>query len=88
MVRNVLTNNATHRLILVDSPKAFGNIDRGILWAKLYEDGLPFNIAKTIKMAHEGNKLIPKCDGYIGKSGNNNKGIFQGSPLSSTLFAI
>ena len=39
-------------------------------------------------MGHEGNKLIPKCDGYLGESENNNKGVFQGSPLSATLYII
>ena len=41
-----------------------------------------------LKMGHEGNKLLPKCDGYIGQIGKNNKGVFQGIPLSATLSII
>jgi len=39
-------------------------------------------------MGHDGTRLIPKCDGYIGKPEKNNKGVSQGSPLSATLFII
>ena len=39
-------------------------------------------------MGHGGNKLMPKCDGYIGKQEANNNGVFQGIPRSATLFTI
>ena len=44
-------------LIMFDFSKAFGNIERGILWAKLYKAGLPRNFAQTLKMGHGGKKL-------------------------------
>ena len=39
-------------------------------------------------MGREWIKLQPKCDGYIGRTGKNNKGVFQGSPMGATLFII
>ena len=60
---------------------------RDILWKKLYEAGLPIDFVKILKIGHEGNKLRPKCDGYTG-NGENNKGVFQGSPISATIFII
>ena len=88
MVNNQLRNNTAKQLILFDFSKAFGNIARDITWAKLYESGLPRNFIRLLKMGHEGNRLQPKCDGYIGNYETNNKGVFQGSPLSATLFKI
>ena len=67
MVNNQIKNDGTAQLILFDFSKAFGNIERDILWAKLYEDGLSIKFIKMAKMGHEGNKLLPKCDGYIGQ---------------------
>ena len=87
LVNKVLANNTTHQLILFDFSKGFGNIERDILWGGLYESGLPFNFVRTINMGGEENILIPKRDGYIGKS-ENNKGSPQGSPISETLFII
>ena len=39
-------------------------------------------------MEQEGDKLIPKSDGKIGKKEVNNKGVYAGSPISDTLFVI
>ena len=71
MVNNVLTKNETQQLALFDFSKAFGNTERDILRAKHYESGIPFNFVEAVKMGHGGNKLTPKCDGYIGASENN-----------------
>ena len=75
-------------MILLDFPKAFGNIERDILWTKLYEAGIPIDFAQTLRIGHEGNILRPKCDGYIGNGGTNNKRVPHGSPMSATLFII
>ena len=87
------TNNQTKgegatQLILFDFSQAFGNIERDILWTKLYGSGLPKRYVQQLKMGHDGNKLLPKCEGFIGKQEANNKGALQGSPLSATLFII
>ena len=86
LVNQVLKRNETHNLILFDFPKDFGNIERDIMWPKLYESGRPCNFVRTIRIGHECNRLIPKCGGYIGKSAS--KGVFQGSPMGATLFII
>ena len=41
-------------------------------------------------MGHLGTNLKPKSNGQLGNSvkNNNNKGVFQGSPLSAFLFII
>ena len=88
LINKVIRYDGAHQLILFDLSKAFDNIERDILWPKLCEAGLPLNFIRTIKVGHEGIKLTPKCGGYIGKSEDNNKGVFQGSPLSATLFII
>ena len=39
--------NDTQQLILFDFSKAFGNIERDILWMKLYESGTPLQLRKN-----------------------------------------
>ena len=81
IINNQTKIDATTQIILFDFSKAFDNIERDILWTVLYEVGLPINFIKMLKMGHEGNKLKPKCDGYIGQGGRNNNG---GLPRKST----
>ena len=88
IVNNPLKNSATQKMILFDFSKAFDNIERDILRAKLYEAGLPIKFVQTLRIGHEGNILRPKCDGYIGNGATNNKGVFQGCPIGATLFII
>ena len=45
-VNNQLKNDTTQQTILFDFSKAFGNIERDTIWAKLYEAGLPINFAQ------------------------------------------
>ena len=58
------------------------------LRAILYESGLPSNLIKIIRMGHIGTCLRAKNVGRIGRKTENNKGAFQGSPLSAFLFII
>ena len=37
------------QLILIDLSKAFGSIDRRILWATLYDEGHPCALIRQIK---------------------------------------
>ena len=59
-----------------------------MLWTVLYEKGLPWNCISLIRTGHMNTQLIPKRNGEIGSSMRNNKGVFQGGPLSTTLFII
>ena len=77
LVNRMRENDVTQQLILFDLSKACGNIERDILWAKLYEAGIPYNCVRILKMGHEGNKLMPKCDGYVGKAEDTIKESFK-----------
>ena len=88
LLNNQFKNEKTNQLILLDLSKAFDTINRDLLWAILYERGLPSNLIKIIRMGHQGTKLRPKNNGIIGEKVINNKGVFQGSPLSAYLFII
>ena len=88
LIQNQIQNEKTKQLLLIDLSKAFDSIDRDILWTTLYEKGLPWDLIKQIRSGHCGNYLAPKYKGKIGGKINNNKGVFQGSPISPLLFII
>ena len=88
VVQNLLKNNNTQMLILIDLSKAFDSINRDILWTVLYEKGIPWDMVKQLRMGHIGNKLRPKYKGNKGTYMYNNKGVSQGSPISAMLFII
>ena len=83
-----MVHNSNTNMILFDCSKAFRNLERDILWAELYEEGIPIEFVQILRIGQEGNKLRPKCDGYTGKCDTDNKGGSQGIPLSATLFII
>jgi len=41
-----------------------------------------------IRVRHQGTTLQPESNGVIGSKVKNNKGVFQGSPLSAYFFII
>ena len=88
LIQNQIQNEETRQLLLIDLSKAFDSIDRDILWTTLYEKGLPWDLIKQLRSGHSGNYLVPKYKGRMGDKINNNKGVFQGSPLSPLLFII
>ena len=65
IARNQLKNDTTHQMIIFDFPKAFGYIERDILWAKLYGAGLPIELVQILRIGHEGKTYDRECDGYI-----------------------
>ena len=67
IVNNQLNNNTTRQMVLIGLPKAFCNIERATLWAKLYEEGRPIEFVQMLRIGQDGNKLRPKCDGYTSK---------------------
>ena len=73
---------------MLDLSNAFDSVDRELLRTVLYKKGLPEKMIKRLRMGHENTKLRPKAKGNLGKKQINNKGVFQGSPLSALLFII
>ena len=88
LIQNQIQHEETKQLLLLDLSKAFDSINRNILWAILYEKGVPWELIKQIRSGHKGNKLCPKYKGVLGPQMYNNKGVFQGSPISAMLFII
>ena len=55
----------------------------------MYESGIPSNLIVIIRMGLRNTRLRPRNNGKIGGgTGNNNKGVFRGIPLSAYLFII
>ena len=50
LIQNQIQNEETRQLILIDLSKAFGPINRNILWTILYGTGLPCEFIKQIKI--------------------------------------
>ena len=88
LLQKNIKNDNTTGLILIDLSKAFEAIDRNLLWEILYEKGLPRDCIRLIRMGHTDSQLRPKYKGAIGTSTHNNRGVFQGSPISAMLFII
>ena len=88
LIQNQIQHEDTKQLLLLDLSKAFDSINRNILWAILYGKGVPWNLIKQIRSGHKANKLCPKYNGVIGPQMYNNKGVFQGSPISAMRFII
>ena len=53
LLNNQIQKDGDADLILFDLPNAFGTINREILWTVLYEQGLPVNPIRIIKMGHQ-----------------------------------
>ena len=68
--------------------KAFDRINRIRLRLVLYEKGLPIKIINGIIKGHGNNLLQGNHNGTRGRKVNNNKGVFQGSPISALLYII
>ena len=73
--------------ILFDLSKAFDKINREKLWRILYEKGLPIKTIQQIIIGRSGNSLFGKHNGVLGAKVDN-KGVFQGSPISALLYII
>ena len=57
LVQNSIQRDETQQLILVDLSKAFDSIDRDAMWAIAYQQGLPWETIKQIRMGHNGAKF-------------------------------
>jgi len=72
--------NANHgaEILLMDLSKAFGAINRTLLWETLYKEGIPIDMTKHIRQGRRDTKLAPKYKGKYGAPSADNRGIFQG----------
>jgi len=80
-------NLETH-LLSIDYEKAFGNIQRQILFNILKSQHIPDTLLKAIVDIYTKNKILIKFNNKLSKSVEINKGFRQGCPLSPTLFKI
>ena len=72
----------------MDLTKAFGCVNRKILWTTLYKAGLPIQLIKHIRQGNQNTVLRCKDNRTYGAPIQNNVGVFQGSALSAILFII
>ena len=88
IINKQIKTDETKHIIMLDLSKACDSANRELPWTALYKKGLPEPMIRRIRMGHEDTKLRPKAKGTLGKKQINNKGVFQGSPLSALLFII
>ena len=84
----IQTGPDSANIVLMGLSKAFGSVNRRILWETLYKTGLPIPTIKHIMHGHQ--STTPRCNdnGTYGTPVINNVGVFQGSALSALLFII
>ena len=76
------------KVLLMDLSKAFGAIDRTLLWTTLCKKGLPVEMIRHIQRGRKGAKLSPKYRGRYAESKDDNIGVFQGSAIRALLLII
>jgi len=77
----------TH-LLFIEYEKAFGNIQRQILFNILKTRHIPDTLLEAIVDIYTLNKILLKFNNKLSKPVEINKGVRQGCPLSRTLFNI
>ena len=80
-------NLETH-LLFIDYEKAFDNIKRHILFNILKSRHIPDTLLKAIVDIYTQNKILIKFNNKLSKPVEINKAVYQGCPLSPTLFNI
>ena len=60
----------TKRIIMIGLSKAFGSVNRALLWAIMYKKGIPCQLIQRIRMGHGNTKLRPQAKGGLGKDEN------------------
>ena len=56
----VENSNHDAGILLMDLSKAFGAINRTLLWETLYKEGIPIDMIKHIRQGHQDTRLAPK----------------------------
>ena len=75
-------------IAIMDLAKAFGCVNRRLLWATLYKKGIPITTINHIKQGHLNTTIRCKDNGKYGIPVKYNIGVFQWSALSALLFII
>ena len=83
------TNNTSPEVCFIDLAKAYGSVDRVLLWEVLARFGVPPRMIKVIRMFHDGMRAREQLDdGYFSAWFNVCQGLRQGCVLSPLLFII
>jgi hypothetical protein len=80
-------NLETH-LLFIDHEKAFGNIERQILFNILKSRHIQDTLLKAIVDIYTKNKILMKFNNKLSTSVEINKGLRQSCPISPTFFNI
>jgi len=75
--RAIQTGPFSAEIALVDLIKAFGSVNRQILWGTLFEIGLPMPLVKHIKEGRQNTTLRCKDNITYGPPITNNVGVFR-----------
>ena len=75
-------------VLSVDSKKAFDEVIREVLWVILERFGFPEGIIQQIKLMYVGARSKLVINGFLSEFITFAKGIRQGCPLSSILYAL
>ena len=74
-------------LIFLDIQTAYDNVDRRILWNRLFRIvGLPVHLIKMLQALFDNNRSFIKLGGRFSSQIDNLRGLLQGSSLSPILF--
>ena len=87
-IESYLAQSTPETHLLTGLTKAFGKVNRTILWTAVYKKALPIGLIANIRRGNHNTKLQPKCNGSYGTLAGNNVGICQGSEISASVFII
>ena len=83
------TSNTSLEICFIDLAKAYGSVDRVLLWEVLARFGVPPRMIKVIRMFHDGMRArVQLDDGDFSAWFNVCQGLRQGCVLSPLLFNI
>ena len=72
----------------MDYQKAFGLINRGLLWHKLFRDGCSSTTIKALQFMYQSVKPCVRYKNVSSSFFNIHSGVKQGGPLSPALFIL
>ena len=73
---------------LLDIKSAYDQVDHGLLWSTLYNQGICGNLLEVIKLLFNDSQLHVGLSGFVSEVFSPKVGLLQGSVLSPLLFNI